>query len=353
MRRNSLSLLLAPSRWLLRAALCLLLATSTCTALAQDGAHYAGLNLAGAEFNSAKKPGVVFKDYLYPRDSDYAYVAAQGMNIVRLPFLWERLQPTANGELDATQLGYLQTAVSRAKSHNLRVILDLHNYAKYDGARIGSDGTPASVLADLWRRLAIVFGNDDAVIFGLMNEPNGISSGDWTAAAQLAIDAIRGAGAYNLIMVPGTAYTGAHSWNSTWYGVSNAASLVSIEDPVENLVFEVHQYLDQDYSGTSADCVSASIGSEKLQAFTQWLRANGYKGFLGEFGASSNATCMAALDDMLGYVHDNADVWLGWTAWAAGAWWKTDYAFNLQPNQDGTDKPQMSVLSARAREIVQ
>jgi endoglucanase len=83
------------------------------------------------------------------------------------------------------------------------------------------------------------------------------------------------------------------------------------------------------------------------------LRANGYKGFLGEFGASGNATCMAALDHMLGYVHDNADVWLGWTAWAAGAWWKTDYAFNLQPNQDGSDKPQMRVLSTRAREIVQ
>jgi len=209
------------------------------------------------------------------------------------------------------------------------------------------------VLADLWRRLAVAFGNDDTVIFGLMNEPNGISSSEWAAAAQLTIDAIRGAGAYNLIMVPGTAYTGAHSWNNSWYGVSNAQSMVSIVDPAENLVFEVHQYLDQDYSGSSADCVSATIGSEKLQGFTQWLRANGYKGFLGEFGASRNATCMAALDDMLGYMHENADVWLGWTAWAAGAWWKSDYAFNLQPSKDGTDKAQMSVLSARARQMVE
>ncbi|WP_369935610.1 glycoside hydrolase family 5 protein [Xanthomonas tesorieronis] len=344
---------IAPSRWLLRGSLCLALTACTAAAIAQEPLHYAGVNLAGAEFNSAKKPGVVYKDYMYAADSDYAYVAAQGMNIVRLPFLWERLQPGANGELDAAQLGYLRTAVSRAKSHGLHVILDVHNYAKYNGVRLGSDGTPASLLADLWRRLAIVFGNDDTVIFGLMNEPNGMSSGDWATTAQLAIDAIRETGAYNVILVPGTAFTGAHSWNSTWYGISNAQSLVAIEDPVENLMFEVHQYLDQDYSGTSADCVSATIGSEKLQGFTAWLRANGYKGFLGEFGASSNATCMAALDDMLGYVHDNADVWLGWTAWAAGAWWKTDYAFNLQQNKDGTDKPQMSVLAARAKQMLE
>ena len=347
-----ISLPLVRSRWLLRASLCLALASAIPAAAAQE-LRYAGVNLAGAEFNSAKKPGVPFKDYVYPADGDFAYMAAQGMNIVRLPFLWERLQPTANGELDAAQLDYLRTAVSRARNHGLRVILDVHNYAKYYGVRIGSDGVPPAVLGDLWRRLAIAFGNDDAVIFGLMNEPNGISSGDWAAAAQVSIDAIREAGAYNLIMVPGTAFTGAHSWNSTWYGVPNAQSLVVIEDPVNNLVFEVHQYLDKDYSGTSAECVSDTIGSEKLQGFTQWLRANGYRGFLGEFGASSNATCMAALDDMLGYVHDNADVWMGWTAWAAGAWWRTDYPFNLQPAKDGTSKPQMAVLAARAAQITQ
>ncbi|MBN6150707.1 glycoside hydrolase family 5 protein [Xanthomonas sp. AmX2] len=350
MQRNSLSI--APSRWLLRGALCLALAAMAPGAIAQQALRYAGVNLAGAEFNSAKKPGVLFKDYMYAADSDYAYAAAQGMNIVRLPFLWERLQPTAHGELDAAQLGYLRTAVNRAKSHNLRLILDVHNYAKYYGVRIGN-GVPASALADLWRRLAIEFGNDDTVVFGLMNEPNGIASGDWASAAQLAIDAIREAGAYNLIMVPGTAFTGAHSWNSSWYGVPNAQSLVSIDDPAGNLVFEVHQYLDADYSGTSPACVSTTIGADKLQGFTQWLRANGYRGFLGEFGGSSDPTCLAALDNMLGHVQDNADVWMGWTAWAAGAWWKTDYPFNLQPSKDGTGKPQMTVLSARAKQITQ
>jgi endoglucanase len=351
MQRNSC--LRTPARRRLRTILCLALLAWIPGALAQSALRYAGVNLAGAEFNSAKKPGVVFKDYTYPAESAYAYVAAQGMNIVRLPFLWERLQPVAHGELDAAQLGYLRTAVERARLHGLRVILDVHNYAKYDGVRIGGDAVPASALADLWRRLGIAFGNDEAVVFGLMNEPNGMPADDWAATAQLAIDAIRGAGAYNLILVPGTAFTGAHSWSSTWYGVPNAQALLAISDPAENMAFEVHQYLDATSSGTSPACVSTTVGSEKLRGFTQWLRDHGQRGFLGEFGASSDATCMAALDDMLGYVHDNADVWVGWTAWAAGAWWKTDYAFSLQPDNQGTDKPQVQVLSARARQVVQ
>ncbi|KAA8918044.1 cellulase [Xanthomonas sontii] len=340
-------------QWRQRAVLCLLLAACAPFANAQQTLRYAGINLAGAEFNSAKKPGVLFKDYVYPTDADYAYTATQGMNIVRLPFLWERLQPQANGPLDTAQLDALRTAVERARRYNLHLILDVHNYAKYDGVRIGGDAVPAAALADLWRRLALVFGNDGSVAFGLMNEPNGLASGDWAAIAQASIDAIRGTGADNLILVPGTAFSGAHSWNSTWYGVSNAQGLLTVHDPAGNLAFEVHQYLDPDSSGTSAACVSTSIGAERLQGFTQWLRANGYRGFLGEFGGSSDPTCLAALDTMLGYVHDNGDVWLGWTAWAGGAWWRSDYAFNLQPDKSGADKPQMDVLAVRAQQVTQ
>src|SRR5690606_5282286 len=52
-----------------------------------------GVNIAGAEFNAKRLPGVIFKDYTYPKDSELAYIAAQGANVIRLPFRWERLQP--------------------------------------------------------------------------------------------------------------------------------------------------------------------------------------------------------------------------------------------------------------------
>jgi endoglucanase len=92
----------------------------------------------------------------------------------------------------------------------------------------------------------------------------------------------------------------------------------NITDPANNYAFEVHQYLDDNSSGQSGTCVSATIGSQRLVAFTAWLKRNNKKGFLGEFGGANNPTCEAAIYDMLNYMQANRDVWLGWTWWAAG-----------------------------------
>ncbi|HBK46263.1 MAG TPA: cellulase [Xanthomonadaceae bacterium] len=323
-------------------------------AQAADVLKYAGVNLAGAEFNSSKRPGTLFKDYTYPAASDYSYFAGQGMNIVRLPFLWERLQPQARGELDAAQLELLKKAVAQAKANGLHLILDVHNYAKYNGTRLDQLDGGSAALADLWTRLAREFGNDRAVIFGLMNEPNGISATDWAAVAQASINAIRATGASNLILVPGTAYTGAHNWVSGGYGATtNAQAQDDLHDPLNHYAIELHQYLDANYSGTSGECASTTIGVDKLRGVTAWLRQQGRQGFLGEFGAGDNDTCRQALDGLLGFLQDNRDVWLGWTYWAAGAWWKADYPFNVQPGKDGSAKPQMSILSRYAKQITE
>lgn len=318
---------------------------------AQGALKFAGVNLSGAEISSAKKPGVPNVDYFYPRTPDYAYFAGKGMNIIRLPVLWERLQPTPQGQLDAAQLALIRVAVKQAKTQRMYLILDIHNYASYYGQKIGSPAVPIKTFSDLWQRLAREFGNDNAVVFGLMNEPNNISPGLWAAAAQAAVDAIRATGARNLILVPGALWSGAHSWYSTVAGESNAVALASLYDPLKRVAIEVHQYLDSDSSGTSATCVSGSIGAERLRRFTGWLRETGKLGFLGEFGAADNPTCRKALDDMLGYIEQNRAVWLGWSYWAGGAWWRQDYPFNVQPGADGRDKPQMPILSSRAKRV--
>lgn len=334
------------------AALLVALLTHAHPASATNVLKYAGVNLSGAEFNSSAKPGVLYQNYVYPSDSDFAYYASKGMNVVRLPFLWERLQPSAGASLDATQLSYIRTAVTRAKNHGITVILDPHNYAKYYGNRIGASAVPNTVFADLWRQLSKQFANDPAVIFGLMNEPYGIDAVTWSRSAQAAITAIRSTGAKNLILVPGVSWTGAHSWTNAGAGggTSNGDALLAITDPANKVAFEVHQYLDSDYSGTHSTCVSTSIGADKLKSFTDWLRAHHKIGFLGEFGAAANSTCLVSLDNMLAYMETNADVWLGWSYWAGGPWWG-DYMFSVQPNSNGTAKPQMSILADRARAV--
>lgn len=302
---------------------------------------YVGVNLAGAEFGSTL-PGTFNKDYTYPTRSEVDYFIEKGMNIFRLPFKWERLQHSANADFDTAELARIKNFVDYAASKEAYTVLNPHNYARYYGDVIGSEALAVSIFEDFWQRLASQFKDHPFVIFGLMNEPHGMETELWLADANAAISAIRATGATNLILVPGNAYTGAHSWNSTWYGTPNGTAMQHVVDPLDNFAFEVHQYLDDNSSGTSESCVNTTIGSARLKNFTSWLRTQQKRGFLGEFGVSTNDQCLAALDDMLAYMDDNADVWLGWTYWAAGPWWG-DYMFSIEP-RNGQDRPQMDVL---------
>jgi endoglucanase len=304
--------------------------------------QFTGVNLAGAEFGEGHLPGIYNQHYTYPTKAEVDYFTGKGMNIFRLPFRWERLQPSAHGSLNTTELSRINNFVNYAVSKKAYVILDPHNYARYYGDIIGSTELPVSAFEDFWKKLAEQFKNNAMVIFGLMNEPHSMATELWLNNANAAIAAIRSTGAENLVLVPGNAWTGAHSWNSNWYGTPNSTVMLNITDSLNNYAYEVHQYLDSNSSGTSATCVSTGIGVERLKNFTSWLRTHNKRGFLGEFAGTVNETCMAGIDNMLAYTGENADVWLGWTWWAAGPWWG-NYMFSVEP-VNGNDKPQMAVL---------
>lgn len=80
----------------------------------------------------------------------------------------------------------------------------------------------------------------------------------------------------------------------------------------------MHQYLDQDGSGTHPECVSATIGVERIKDATAWLKSNKKKGILGEFAGGPSDVCKQAVQGMLDSLVTNNDVWMGAMAWAAG-----------------------------------
>lgn len=309
---------------------------------------YRGVSLAGAEFGAdtwgtGSLPGTYGTHYIYPNQTEVDYFLAKKMNVVRLPFRWERLQPALNGAFDSAELARLDAFVVATTTKGMNVALDPHNYARWYSNVVGSGTLPNSAFADFWSRLASRYKSNPKVIFALMNEPHDMSTEAWLSAANAAIAAIRAAGASNLILVPGNGWTGAASWTSNWYGTANATAMLAITDTGNNYAFEVHQYFDADSSGTSASCVSNTIGAERLMIFTSWLRAHGKRGFLGEFAGGNNATCQAAVTGALSHLGANSDVWIGWTWWAAGPWWST-YMFGLEPT-GGNDAAQMSWLA--------
>ena len=302
-----------------------------------------GVNLAGADFGESQLPGVFGKDYAYPNQSEVDYFSGKGMNIFRFPILWERVQRSLYAELDATEMGRVDQFIADTTAKGKIIVLDPHNYARYRNQIIGSSAVPAAAFADLWRRLALRYAANDKVVFGLMNEPHNMPTAQWVVAANAAIAAIRSAGANNLILVPGNRWTGAWTWESSDSdGASNATAMLDINDPIDRSWFEVHQYLDTYASGTEDICISATIGSERLKIFTKWLRDHGKKGLLGEFQSGANAQCDQALEDMVGYMENNGDVWRGWTYWAAGPWWGPNNS--LEPT-NGVDARQMPILS--------
>jgi endoglucanase len=107
--------------------------------------------------------------------------------------------------------------------------------------------------------------------------------------------------------------------------------MLSLTDPSDKIVYEMHQYLDSDGSGTSNVCVSSTIGAERIADATAWLQANGKKGIIGEFAGGANAVCESAVTGMLDAMETASDVWMGAMWWGGGPWWGT-YMFSMEPS---------------------
>jgi endoglucanase len=317
------------------------------TAAAQpaSGLQLLGVNLSGAE-DGNPVTGVMNYDYIYPTTSEIDYFASLGLNTIRIPVAWQRLQPTEDGPLSTTQLSQLETLVAYAQTKGVSVDIDLHNYGAGWGSDVGTAATPDSAFANFWSQMAEVFKNSPNVIFGLMNEPNSQTPAAWAVAAQDAVSAIRASGATQEILVSGSDWDTASSWVSS----GNAATVGEITDPLNKIVFEVHQYFDAGSTGTTTQVLSPDIGPESLAAVTQWAEENGKKLFLGEFGAGRDSASLTAEGNTLNYLNANADVWQGATYWAGGPW-MGNYMFSADP-QNGVEAPQTAVLAAAATSTI-
>lgn len=185
------------------------------------------------------------------------YLAARGISLVRLPFNWERLQPELGGPLAESEVEHLRAVIDEADELGMTVVLNMHNFGGYyerDGGRrvrriIGTDQLPIDTFADSWARIASTFGDEDDVVWGLMNEPANMAAVDgrsparvWEEASQAAVDAIRSTGDGHVISVAGYQYSTAARWSTThprpW-----------IDDPLRRVRYEAHQYWDSSLKG--------------------------------------------------------------------------------------------------------
>lgn len=247
---------------------------------------------------------------------------SEGYNIFRVPFLMERMTPgSITASLAQVYLTNYTATINHITQAGGYAIIDPHNYGRFNGAVI----TDVAGFQTFWTNLAGTFKSNSKVIFDTNNEYHDMDQTLVLNLNQAAINGIRASGATSqYIFVEGNSYSGA--W--TWATVND--NLKALTDPQNKIVYEMHQYLDSDGSGTSATCVSSTIGADRMAAATAWLKANKKIGVLGEFAGGANDVCKSAVTGLLSHLKANADVWQGALWWGGGPWWGT-YIYGFEP----------------------
>ena len=336
MERNFFSPLLSAIRLITG----LTLISCAAGALAQSseentGIDLVGINMSGANFAPHITPGKVGTNYFYPEKKYFKYYADKNIRLIRFPFIWERLQHDLDKSVNFDQIRLLKRTLDFAAQHNQKVILDMHNYARYKGELIGSPDVPYEAYASVWRKLAETFKDHPALLgYDIMNEPHS-TKGLWPAAAQAAVDAIREVDTETLIFVEGDRWASTFHWRRV-----NEDFL--IDDPANKIVYEGHVYFDKDFSGRYAadETIDPMLGVERARPFVEWLKEHDLKGFLGEYGVPGHSESMlAAMDNLLAYLNENC---IPSAYWAGGPGWGK-YVLAVEPI-GGKDRPQMEVL---------
>lgn len=353
------------------------------------GIPYRGVSLAGGDFKDDGTGNAPSGKFI-PQLKDAALFLYKGMNTYRIPVAWEYLADI-NGDFlntsDGQQyLSRLDNIIQTLSKKNATIILDLHNYMRFnpsdisqdyndhsldgpDVIGIGSNAPTTQAFQNLWFNLAKRYSGQN-LIYGIMNEPhdideNGNQGGLLLKNENAAIQGIRSAESEHgtqahLILIDGNNWSGLHSW--TGQGLSNGQIPNStffpsqIVDSANHYAFDVHQYFDGDSSGTypSHDCLSLQQfrngytyngqsypGFDSYwPAFQQWIQQNQpqspVKVFLGEFGSPDTPNCRADITYYLNlaaqsaYSSQTQSGILGWTVWAAGGYWG-DYVNSIAP----------------------
>jgi endoglucanase len=161
--------------------------------------------------------------------SDFVHIAKRGFDHIRLPV---RFNAHALDEfpytVDETFLARVDWAVEQALSNGLAIIVDFHHYEEFHTDPV----THAPRFVGIWSQLATRYRHmPPAVVFELLNEPNGSLNAYWNGYAQKAIEVIRTTNPTRLLIVDA----------EEWAGPTALGRLaLPADDP--NVIATIHAY---------------------------------------------------------------------------------------------------------------
>ncbi|KAB5533509.1 glycoside hydrolase superfamily [Coniochaeta sp. 2T2.1] len=261
------------------------------------------------------------------------FVKDDQMNMFRIPISWQFLANNKLGAtLDSNSLSKYDQVMQACFATGAYCMIDIHNFARWNGGIIGQGGPTDEQFVGLWTQLATKYAANPKVVFGLMNEPHDLDINIWAETCQKVVTAIRNAGAKSqTILLPGTNFDSA----ATLVSSGSAEALIAITNPdgsTDGLLLDIHKYLDVDNSGTHSECVTDNTAA--FATVAGFLRENGRQGLVSETGASSAASCMTTFCAQNAFINANSDVFVGLVAWAAGSF-SSSYLLSLTPTKQG------------------
>lgn len=243
-------------------------------------------------------------------------------NLIRLavnPNFW------FNGSVDAgknlTKEKYRQWIDDMVKAAQVRgkyIIIDCHTYV-----------CPVQETMDFWMDMCDVYGNNPAVLFGLLNEPHSIDWELWRNGGtkndapaighQALVEAIRDKGIKNILIAAGL------NWGYNLSGIVDGYALIDqgsgddLSKAGNGIIYDSHVYPGK--SGKNRDGWNSNLGPVREK----------YPVLVGEWGWDSsdsnitngtnstdaiyNLQFLKWMDDGYGEYTDSGSVPINWTAW--------------------------------------
>jgi endoglucanase len=265
------------------------------------------------------------------------FYRGKGMNFFRIPIWWDRLQPTIDAPFDAKVWSEVQDVIAYALSLGCTVMINNHcmggRKVAGEDRKLGDAQLPYSALADFWMRIAAVYKTEPRVWFDLINEPDSLPlNGHATPTHALvtiyneAIEAIRGEGASNLVVLEGNGFNNAKAFDQNPFynpgttpptsGAAFANRESGIKDgPAPNWCVSCHNYPD-DLHGQGGNAIDATILRTQFQNVMNWSTATGIKVICGEWSVvAADPNGQAVTTDYLDWFEANQDKVLAWSWW--------------------------------------
>lgn len=332
--------------------------TITQNVIGDGNIKFRGINLAGGEFEGDEARNGAF----LPFDNSAELFVYKGMNTFRIPVVWEYI--VINGV--SNYMNKLDSVIRDLTAKECYVVLDMHNYMRYnaknvtkdmtntdpngdDVIQVGLDGQPQnSLFYFLWREMTRRY-RSPFMIYGLMNEPHDVTFEQLNQIIDAGLNGIRVLEISARILIPGNNWDRLRSWFDSVDGrISNAENFAANwprwRDQDSKVVLEIHHYFDEDDSGRYAnrgECMNETLFKAQFDVywprFTQWCITNRIPVFVSAFGAPNTVRCASLITYFLNALHNfsfmknNGYGVVGWTAWAAGRGWSGAYPLSLAP----------------------